>query len=253
MTRQVLIYADKHELISAVSARFIRTAVRTIANQDVMHVVLTGGSVGIGILEAINLSPDRDNVDWSKVHIWWGDERWVAGGHEDRNDRQATDALLGHVHLRSENVHPFPIANPGLELDAAALRYADELSVAGWPDELPHFDLLLLGVGPDGHIASLFPDRAELIDSNATVVAVRNSPKPPPERLSLTLRVINSAERIWLAVAGADKASALGLALAGASPYQVPVAGAKGRRRTVFFVDKDAATQVPGDLISSEY
>jgi 6-phosphogluconolactonase len=118
---------------------------------------------------------------------------------------------------------------------------------------VPHFDILLLGVGPDGHIASLFPDRPDLVDAPGTVVAVRNSPKPPPERLSLTLSAINSAERVWIALAGADKASALGLALAGAGRYQVPVGAAEGRRRTVFFVDEQAAAEVPEELIVSEY
>jgi 6-phosphogluconolactonase len=99
----------------------------------------------------------------------------------------------------------------------------------------------------------LFPDRAGIRETEATVIAVTNSPKPPPERLSLTRQVLNASDRIWLVLAGADKASALGLALAGASYTEVPVAGAKGRKRTVFFVDKDAAAEVPENLISPSY
>ena len=85
------------------------------------------------------------------------------------------------------------------------------------------------------------------------MIPVRNSPKPPPERLSLTRPVINSSQRVWLVLAGADKASALGLALAGASRDEVPVAGIKGRKRTVFFVDGDAAAEVPETLIARDY
>src|SRR5690606_12369918 len=105
-----------------------------------------------------------------------------------------------------------------------------------------------LGVGPDGHVASLFPRRGELEDVG-TVVVVRDSPKPPPERLSLTMPVIKSAQRIWLVVAGQDKASALGLALAGASVHLVPVAGVRRQLETIFFVDNDAAVDVPRELI----
>jgi 6-phosphogluconolactonase len=104
-------------------------------------------------------------------------------------------------------------------------------------------------MGPDGHIASLFPERSGIRESERTVIAVRNSPKPPPERLSLTLPVLNSSARVWLVVAGADKASALGLTLAGASINEVPAAGIEGRRRTLFFVDAEAAAEVPESLI----
>lgn len=254
MTRQVLIYAEKAELMMAVGGRLIRTARRTLAAKPSMHIVLTGGSVGIGILAAVNASPDRDQVDWSRVHFWWGDERWLDAGDAERNDQQASDALLSQLTIPAANIHAFPAADADLELNAAAEHYAAELAQAAEEGQaLPHFDLLMLGVGPDGHIASLFPDRPELVDASGLVVAVRNSPKPPPERLSLTLQAINSAERVWLALAGADKASALGLALAGASRYQVPAAAAEGRRRTVFFVDEAAAAEVPGELIANEY
>ena len=254
MSKRVLVHQDSKELMRVVAGRVIRTAQRTLAKKQTMNIVLTGGSVGIGILAAINVAADRSSVDWSRVHFWWGDERWVTAGHSDRNDQQAKDALLDALDLPAENLHPFPAADGDLDLDAAAEHYATELAKAGSGDSaVPDFDILLLGVGPDGHIASLFPDRPDLVDAPGTVVAVRNSPKPPPERLSLTLKAINSAERVWIALAGADKASALGLALAGAGRYQVPVGAVQGRRKTVFFVDEEAAAEVPGDLIASSY
>ncbi|MEX1079215.1 MAG: 6-phosphogluconolactonase [Homoserinimonas sp.] len=253
MSKRVLVHQDSGEVMKVVGGRVIRTALRTLARQDSMNIVLTGGSVGIGILHAISAADNRADVDWSRVHFWWGDERWVPAGHVDRNDQQARDALLGGLALDAGNLHPFPASDDGLDLDAAAERYAAELAAAGGDSRLPHFDILLLGVGPDGHIASLFPDRPDLVDAPGTVVPVRNSPKPPPERLSLTLGAINSAERIWIALAGADKASALGLALAGAGRYQVPVGAVEGRRKTVFFVDQQAAAEVPGELIASGY
>jgi 6-phosphogluconolactonase len=253
MSKRVLVHGDSNQLMAVVGGRIIRTARRTLAKKPQMNIVLTGGSVGIGILKAISVADDRGDVDWGRVHFWWGDERWVPAGHSDRNDQQARDALLDSLALPAQNIHPFPAADDGLDLDAAAERYAAALASAGDGSPLPHFDILLLGVGPDGHIASLFPDRPDLVDAPGTVVAVRNSPKPPSERLSLTLKAINSAERVWLALAGADKASALGLALAGAGRYQVPVGAVEGKRKTVFFIDEEAAAEVPSDLIASSY
>jgi 6-phosphogluconolactonase len=250
--RRVLVHADKEALAASVAARFITKVVDLLDQQPEVNVVLTGGSVGIAVLAAINESPARDTIDWSRVALWWGDERWLPSGDAERNDQQARDALLDSVALTPERVHPFPSTDQFDSLDDAASSYAEELASVG-DGAYPQFDITFLGVGPDGHIASLFPDYPGIQVSDRAVVAVRNSPKPPPERLSLTLAAINSSDRIWLVLAGADKASALGLALAGASTYEVPVAGALGKRRTVFFIDQDAATDVPADLIATEY
>lgn len=112
---------------------------------------------------------------------------------------------------------------------------------------------MLSRVGSDGHIASLFPDRSEVTETDATALPVRDSPKLPAERVTLTRPVINSSKRVWLVLTGADKAAALGLALAGASYTNVPAAGAKGRKRTIFFVDQAAAAEVSEDLIDQAY
>ncbi|TQL48028.1 6-phosphogluconolactonase [Homoserinimonas aerilata] len=252
--RQVIIHESKDALVSAVASRFIRTVARIQAEKPLVNVVLTGGTVGIGILAGVNASPDRDSIDWERIALWWGDERWVPRGHADRNEQQALDALLSHVAIPEQNIHTMPSSDEGIELDAAAAQYAATLrenAEAG--AELPHFDVTFLGMGPDGHIASLFPHRGELAEASSPVIAIRDSPKPPPERISLALDTINSSERVWLALAGTDKASPLGLALAGVSPNLVPAAGVEGRRRTVFFVDDDASADVPRDLIAAEY
>ena len=251
--RRVLVHPDKASLASSVAARFITKMLDILDAQAVAHVVLTGGSMGAAVLESVAASPARTSIDWSRVHFWWGDERWVPAGDAERNDRQAQEALLDDLDVPDENVHPFPASDAGLSLDDAVDAYASELSKHG-VDGLPHpiFDITFLGVGPDGHIASLFPHRSDIQVADRTVIPVRNSPKPPPERLSLTRPVLNSSQRVWLVLAGADKASALGLALAGASRDEVPVAGIKGRRRTVFFIDADAAAEVPESLITRD-
>jgi 6-phosphogluconolactonase len=254
--RRVLVHQSKQALAGSVAARFLTNMVDVLQEQDEAHVVLTGGSVGIAVLAAINESTARDTIDWSRVNFWWGDERWLPRADPERNELQARVALLSHIAVPQANIHAFGASddvNASGEdaLEAAATEYTNELA-ANAPEgtQHPRFDVTFLGVGPDGHIASLFPHRAGIRERDATVVAVRDSPKPPAERLSLSRPVLNSSDRVWLVLAGSDKASALGLALAGASRDEVPVAGIKGRFRTMFFVDSDAAAQVPEGLIA---
>ncbi|HEV7956648.1 MAG: 6-phosphogluconolactonase [Microbacteriaceae bacterium] len=252
--RRVLVHRDTPSLADAVAARFITKMVDLLDEKREAHIVLTGGGVGIAILTAINNSGARESVDWARVHVWWGDERWLPADHADRNDRQAREALLDHVALRPENIHPFPADGEFDDLDEAARAHAATLAAAAREGAaLPLFDITFLGVGPDGHVASLFPNAPGIHVTDDSVIAVRNAPKPPPERLSLTMGAINSSDRVWLALAGADKASALCLALAGVSPIEVPAAGPAGKKRTVFFVDAAAAADIPEDLISQEY
>jgi 6-phosphogluconolactonase len=209
--------------------------------------------MGAAVLAAASRSPRRDRSDWARGHFWWSDERFVPRSDHERNDRQAREALLDDLDIPPENIHAVAASDDGADLDAAASQYAQELARFGAGDEpWPSFDICFLGVGPDGHIASLFPDRPEILITDHSTVAVRDSPKPPPDRVSMTRPVINSSKRVWMVLSGADKASALGLALAGASYASVPAAGAKGRKRTVFFVDHAAASQVPPDLIDGE-
>ncbi|MBI5162262.1 MAG: 6-phosphogluconolactonase [Micrococcales bacterium] len=251
--RRVLVHPDKQALAGSVAARFLTKLIDILDDQGSAHISLTGGTMGEAVLSAIAESPARDSVDWSKVAFWWSDERYLAHGDPERNDTQARRALLDALQLAPEQVHSLPAPGEQAGIEEAAAAYEAELRSAGLGGpELPHFDILFLGVGPDGHIASLFPEHASLQETARLVVPETNSPKPPAERLSFTRPVINSADRVWLVLAGADKAGALGLALAGASVDEVPAAGAQGRKRTVFFVDREAAAEVPEALITPE-
>ena len=255
--RRVLVHPDVDALIAAVAARFLTKLTDLLDEYTAVNVVLTGGTAGgTGVQHAIATSPMRGAIDWSRVHFWWGDERFVPKADPDRNEVQAHEALLDHIPVPPENIHPFPASDEVPDIDDAAAVYAEELKAHADPAlrlTVPRFDITFLGVGPDGHIASLFPEHDVQIDDDRLVIADRNAPKPPPARLSLTLPVLNSSHRIWLVLSGAEKASALGLALAGASAIEVPAAGAQGRRRTVFFVDQEAAEDVPQNLIASSY
>jgi 6-phosphogluconolactonase len=251
--RRVLVHPDKPAIAASVAARFMTKMVDLLDEFGEATVVLTGGTMGSAVLAAINESPARDTIDWSLVHFWWGDERWLPRGDAERNETQAREALLDHIEIDSSRIHAFPASDDGIDLDAAAALYAAELAAhAPEGGSLPRFDITFLGVGPDGHVASLFPEQAGIRETVATVVAVRNAPKPPPERLSLTLPVINSSTRIWLVLAGSDKASALGLSLAGASINEVPAAGIEGRRSTLYYVDREATAEVPENLTATE-
>ncbi|MFN4001135.1 6-phosphogluconolactonase [Microcella sp.] len=247
--RRVLVHADRAALAGSVASRFLTKMIDLLDERDEVHLVLTGGSVGIEVLAAIAALPARDQIDWARVHAWWGDERWVPAGHADRNEQQARDALLDLVAIPASNIHAFPASDEGLTLEEGAERYRDELLAAGGGD-FPTFAITFLGVGPDGHIASLFPERDGPRVTETGVIAVHDSPKPPPARLTLTLPLINRSERIWLVLAGGDKAAALGLALAGAAVADVPVGGVLGTKRTVFFIDDDASSEVPESLIA---
>lgn len=250
----MLVHPDKASLAGSVAARFITKIIDVLDDRDAVNVVLTGGSVGIAVLAAINASPARDSIDWNRVSFWWSDERFLPSGDPERNETQARAALLDHIDVPAANIHAFPAQDEITDLEAGRSRYAEELERFGEEGrQYPRFDIMFLGVGPDGHIASLFPGKPSVRVTDATVIAERHSPKPPAERLSLSMPVIRSSDRVWLVMAGADKASALGLTMAGASVDEVPAAGAQGRRRTVFFVDREAAAEVPESLITPTY
>lgn len=252
--KRVVISTDAPTLAHDVAERFLVRLARRSAAGKTSHVVLTGGAIGTEVLRAAGASPARTNVDWSLVHFWWGDERFLPAGDPDRNDAGARSALLDHIDVPAGNIHAMASTDDVASIDEAADAYATELArFASGENPWPKFYLCFLGVGPDGHIASLFPDRGEIQVTDRPVVPVLHAPKPPESRITLTRPVINSSRCVWLVLSGTDKASPLGLALAGASYETVPAAGAKGQRRTMFFVDHDAAANVPPELIDQEF
>jgi 6-phosphogluconolactonase len=251
-TPTVLVHRDPDELAAAVAARFITRLTDVQAAQGSASVVLAGGSVARAY-SAVRDSPARGSIDWRSLDVWWADERFLPSGDPERNETQARAALLDSVALDPARVHPMPPSDgpDGNDPEAAAQRYADELAAATRYEDhgaAPTFDLLMLGVGPDGHIASLFPDKPAVYETDRTVVAVRGAPKPPPVRLTMTAPTISGAKDIWLIVSGEEKARAVALALSGAGPTQIPAAGASGRIRTLWLLDRAAAAQLPADL-----
>ncbi|MCW2638714.1 MAG: pgl [Dactylosporangium sp.] len=243
----VIVHADANLLAQAAAARLAVRLIDAQAERGEASMVLTGGTIAGAVYRALRDSPARDAVDWSRVDVWWGDERFVPHDDPDRNELQARQALLDALPLDPARVHPMPPSDApeGPDPEAAAARYADELARAAKPGTaaLPHFDVLLLGVGEDGHVASVFPEHPVAYETRP-VSAVRGAPKPPPVRLTLTLPAINTAEEVWLMASGPGKASAVRLALSGAGPVQVPAAGVHGVERTLWLLDRAAAAEI---------
>jgi 6-phosphogluconolactonase len=252
-TPQVVVHRDKELMARAAAARLITKLVDAQAAQGSASVVLTGGRNGNALLAAIAESPARDAVDWSRLDVWWGDERFLPEKDPERNVTQAREALLDAVPLDPARVHPMPASGGAYDndLEGAAEAYATELAASARPENhasVPAFDVLLLGLGPDTHVASLFPELPAVRETERTVVGVRGAPKPPSLRISLTLPAIRAAREVWLLAAGEDKAKAAAIALSGAGEVQAPAAGAYGRSRTLWLLDAAAASLLPREL-----
>jgi 6-phosphogluconolactonase len=245
--RRVVVHPDAPTLAHAAAARLLTDLLDAQSTHSPVHLVLTGGTVGIATLAAVASNPARGAVDWSTVHVWWGDERFLPTGDPERNETQARSALLDVLGaaLPVANVHPMPapgstptIRTPEQSAEAYALelaRYAPDGST------VPPFDVLMLGMGPDGHVASLFPGYDQLSVTGVPTVGVHGSPKPPPERVSFTYAAINTARQVWIIVSGAEKAAAVASALAGDPVEQTPAAGAHGNELTLWLLDAAAA------------
>lgn len=205
---------------------------------------LTGGSIAERVHREIARHhsgevEDVRAIDWSRVTLWWGDERFVAADSPDRNAVQARAAFLDEV--GATQVHEVPAAGEAPDAEAAAAAYAETLREHGSGE----FDILMLGVGPDGHIASLFPHHPALDVDDGPTVAVHDSPKPPPDRVSLTLPALNRARSVWFLVSGADKADAVARALApDGALTDTPARGVEGNVETIWFLDAAAASRL---------
>lgn len=218
---------------NAVVARLIELT----SSSDSVHIALTGGTVGILTLAKWSSHPSRDQIDYSKVHFWWGDERFVDQDSQDRNFIQAWDALLANLEVPFENLHEFPSSSDGLTLEEACSEF--DAHFLEWK---PEFEFALMGMGPDGHVASLFPGH-ELLKAHGAIVAESDSPKPPSERLSLSYETLNTSKEIWFLIAGADKAAPLATAFS-SHPEELPVGRINGTVANRWFVDAAAGASL---------
>jgi 6-phosphogluconolactonase len=245
MSTSVHRYPNVDALVAAAGERLVEEIVSVIEFRGRASIVLTGGGTGIGLLK--HLAEHGKSIDWSRVHLYWGDDRYVPADDDERNDKQAREALLDHVDIPAANVHAMPSSDSefGDDLDAAALAYEQVLAAnADDGEPAPDFDVHLLGMGGEGHVNSLFPETPAVRETERLVVGVTDSPKPPPRRITLTIPAIQRSREVWLVVSGAAKADAVAAAIGGAKPVDVPAAGAVGRDATVWLLDEDAAAKL---------
>lgn len=244
-------FPDQTTLANELAVGFVSSIQKVLTEGDQAHISLTGGTMGSKILEAAGELPAIKEIDWSRVHFWWSDERFVPTGHEDRNSQQAADALLASLDIPADNLHMMGASDQFDTAEKAAEAYRQELKkFAPAGAEYPTFDLTLLGMGPDGHIASLFPNRPEIHEEEAITLAVHDSPKPPPHRVTLTRPVICNSQQIWFMVSGEDKNAPLTRVMKASSVKdgeisadiltETPAAGARGLEKTIIWADAAA-------------
>lgn len=245
------------------AAAVVDALVELAGTRDPVHVGLTGGSMGVAVAAEIGRRWGAGEADFSGVHWWFSDERHLPAGDAERNAVQVRDAM-GAVPLADARFHV--VAAPALDeepdrlgAEDAAADYAEQMQVIAQRDGLPVLDVVMLGVGPDAHVASLFPGHPDSAVTGVWTTAVDDSPKLPPLRVSFTMEVIRSADQVWLVASGESKAEALAAAaevypehvdaavedLEG-EPLDVPAGWATGRSATRWFLDEAAASRLGG-------
>lgn len=238
MTRDVVVEINPVSLADVVAEHFLTRIAAAQARGEIPEVVLTGGTVANLVHQEIAARAEKHEIDWTRIVFWFGDERFVDRESGDRNAKQAREAFLDAV--GATRIHEVPAKGDVWDVDDAAALYSDLLRGEGGGV----FDLVMLGMGPDGHIASLFPGFPQLDVDDTIAVAVTDSPKPPPERVSLTFGALNRTKAVWFLVTGAEKADATARAWAfEGSVSETPARGIDGPSIT-WYVDEAAA----GDL-----
>jgi 6-phosphogluconolactonase len=236
-------FPSPEALAAAVAGRLVVRLAAVQAAGRTPAVGLTGGTIAEKIHEAVVAATEgHEDVDWSNVDFWWGDDRYVPADDDGRNAKQAREVMLDRLDADERRVHEMPASDgPHDSLEDAAEAYGDEVRRLG----SGQFDVLMLGVGPDGHVASLFPGYPQLDVDDTIAVPVTDSPKPPPERITLTFGALNRSSEVWFVVSGEGKADAVAKALAdGTDLHDIPAVGVTGQDSTVWFVDEAAASRL---------
>jgi 6-phosphogluconolactonase len=203
------------DILSHEAAQYIvRIATESTTTHGRFTIALSGGTTPRKLYGLLGSEPYRSQIDWTLVHIFWSDERCVPPDSEESNYHLAHEVLLSKISIPAVQVHRMPADMP--DRNAASQEYENEMRRVFGTDGIPNFDLIQLGMGPEGHTASLFPHQAALHEQQRLVVPV-SVPKPPPDRLTFTPPILNAARNMLFLVTGSDKADALHAVLEG--PY----------------------------------
>ncbi len=248
-SRIIRIFTDKEALSEDAAHEFVRCAREAVAGRGRFTVALSGGSTPKRLYQLLAAEPFRAQVDWSRVEFFWGDERCVPPDHPDSNYRMAREAMLAHLPIPAVHVHRTEAERP--DLDAAARDY--EAAIAGLfgvsrTAEPPALDLVLLGMGPDGHTASLFP-HTKALDETTRWVVPNSVPQLHTTRMTMTRPILNRAREVLFLMAGGDKAERLVEVLTDPSdPKRLPSQSIQPDGPLVWFVDRAAAERLPPSL-----
>lgn len=238
---RIEVHDSSAALATAVAGELLTRLADAQAGGAVPQIALTGGTIADAVHHELARLSGTSEVDWSQVVVWWGDERFVAPDSPDRNAGQARAAFLSAVGTDPAHVHEMPSTADAPDVSAGAAAYSDTVRELGSGE----FDVVMLGVGPDGHIASLFPGYPQLDADDHIAVAVTESPKPPPERISLTFPALNRSRSVWFLVSGDEKADAVARALTeGTDLHDCPAAGVTGTEETIWFLDRESASHL---------
>lgn len=253
--REILIFADLQELSRVAATRFVHAASDTIAQNGRFTVALAGGSTPKSLYSLLASDEFRNQVDWSKVYFFFGDERAVPPDHIDSNFRMASESLLNHIPIQKSQI--FRMKGENSDVEAAADEYGQQLQqffglqsgTGPSPENFPRFDLILLGMGPDGHTASLFPGTKALQERGKPVTG-NWVEKLNTNRITLTAPSLNRAVQVWFLVAGEDKAEPLHEVLEGQyQPETYPSQLIQPQNgKVIFMVDKKAASKLSDKL-----
>jgi 6-phosphogluconolactonase len=220
------LYADATELADEVTAQILASIEKGLKLKSTFHLVLTGGTLGVQISESLVQEFNAFSDAFKGLHIWWSDERFVPADSVERN------AFPFHGTLKNKNivVHEVLASNVAKDINEAVSDYALAL-------ENVDIDLNVLGLGPDGHVASLFPGMAD-VDDPRTIYAITDSPKPPASRVTFSMKQINSAAEVWMVAAGESKAEAVTKIIEG--DISIPASYVRGNSHTRLIVDTEA-------------
>ncbi len=205
MRLKVNIYPSRVELSAALAVHVAQRAAEAIAKRGRFYIALSGGSLMDILSPALCSAPLRGSIDWSSWHVFWADERWVPWDSPESNYGLAGDRFFSRVPIPREQIHGM---DNSIDPAATARAYAAVMAKIFRPPEgrMPRFDLILLGVGEDGHTASLFPNHPLLTETRAWLAAVLDAPKPPPIRITMTLPLINNGRNVVFVATGSAKA-----------------------------------------------
>ncbi len=231
-------YATSYDLALGAAESLMRRLLELQQNSDgPIHLCLTGGRIANRIYESFTEMIETSELDPDRIVLWWGDERFVPTEDPDRHAGRTLAILARTFAITSGQTHPMPAADGVADNDAAAATYAKELG-----DTV--FDICLLGVGEDGHTASLFPNHPSFdVTTTHTVIGVSDAPKPPAERISVTAPTLNRSHEVWYLISGSAKADAAARAHAG--DRSIPSGVIRGTDRTRWLLDRDAAARLP--------